>query len=713
MPPKADKLQQNIEGIKSFLNRKLIYYPELSNTISKINNIESILSEKKLTLQIIGNQEYLTQAIFDLISKNQEFTQGYKIKYDLIPDIPQETKPEYIYKLKVANSDDYIEEIELKNEDIYTLGRCPDLNLVIDGNIYRGISWKHAEIKQIVNKNNEKQWQIKDLNSSNGIYVNGHKIIDSYILQSNDLITLANDKLNFTIAGYIFTEEIIIDDNNLNNAYYDVINCDLLLLVTEYKANLSQEIINFLTTLDIRKISKQFLILDVDEDKKENNLDEIINNYQSWLDTQNFDYKIDFFPVDLKPYYEEDYQGELSKTMQKRLDKFIKGLGNVIKRQPENILAKRLSLDLIPLVSPLEGILVKEDEELKEKITALQIKLQEITAKNWKDITKKSLGEVKEEKEKFFKQIKSDLTQGKAAILDNFSKKSIICQIQNFVEELQPIIFKKEGQFYVKLGTSQEDNNTDLNEIIIKFSTSNMEKWALKEWDKILNIYGNDGLNGLLNRCYDIINIIPKLFNDSPFHPPSELDIKNNFMVSFMGIESDIRHKQVSMAGYIMKSIRSNMMQIMMMATMIFALLGQKMGKNEMFGQLSKVFKQFPFLLGLAIFALIFFLITSYNQDNNLKLEEASEKLKKEVSSYYQSFSKNLLEKIIQDINLALEYEANRIDNSLEIIQETYNEYIINIEKQQIQVKANLDNFREKEKNLSKEIVEFKKLIRN
>jgi len=102
--------------------------------------------------------------------------------------------------------------------------------------------------------------------------------------------------------------------------------------------------------------------------------------------------------VDLKPYYEEDYQGELSKTMQKRLDKFIKGLGNVIKRQPENILAKRLSLDLIPLVSPLEGILVKEDEELKEKITALQIKLQEITAKNWKDITKKSLGEVKEEK---------------------------------------------------------------------------------------------------------------------------------------------------------------------------------------------------------------------------------------------------------------------------------------------------------------------------
>jgi FHA domain len=713
MPPKADKLQQNIEGIKSFLNRKLIYYPELSNIFTNVSNIEKSLLEKKLTLQIVSNQEYLIQSVFDLISKNEEFSQGYKIKYDLIPDLPKETKPNYIYKLKLANSDDYIEEFELENQDTYIMGRCPDLNFVIDSNIYRGISWKHAEIKPIVHKNDEKQWQIKDLNSSNGIYVNGKKIIDSSILQSNDLITFANNQLNSNIAGYIFTEEMIINDNDQNNPYYDVINCDLLLLVVEYQANLSQDIIDFLKTLDITKMSKQFLILDVDEEKKENNLDDIINTYQSWLDTQNFDYKIDFFPVDLKPYYQEDYQEELSKAMQKRLDKFIKGLGNVVKRQPENILAKRLSFDLIPLVSPLEKILIKEDEELKQKITALHIKLQEITAKNWKDMTKKSLTEVKEEKDKFFKQIKSDLVQGKAAILDNFSKRSIICQIQNFVDELQPIIFKKEGQPYVKLGASHEDNNTDLNQIIIKFSTSNIEKWALKEWDKVLNIYGNDGLNGLLNRCYESINIIPDLFNKSPFHPPSELDIKNNFVVSFMGIESDIRHKQVSMAGYIMKSIRSNLMQIMMMATMIFALLGQKMGKNEMFGQLSKVFKQFPFLLGLAMFALIFFLTTSYNQDNNLKLEEASEKLKKEVGSYYQSFSKNLLDKVIQDLNLALEYEANRIDNSLEIIQETYNEYIMEMEKQQIQVKANLENFKEREKNLSKEIVEFKKLIRN
>lgn len=47
-----------------------------------------------------------------------------------------------------------------------------------------------------------------------------------------------------------------------------------------------------------------------------------------------------------------------------------------------------------------------------------------------------------------------------------------------------------------------------------------------------------------------------------------------------MGIESEVRHKQVSMGGYIMKTLRANMMQIMMMATMLLAILGQKMGKK-------------------------------------------------------------------------------------------------------------------------------------
>ncbi|MEM2136049.1 MAG: hypothetical protein QXG44_14440, partial [Candidatus Jordarchaeaceae archaeon] len=90
---------------------------------------------------------------------------------------------------------------------------------------------------------------------------------------------------------------------------------------------------------------------------------------------------------------------------------------------------------------------------------------------------------------------------------------------------------------------------------------------------------------------------------------------------------------------------------------------------------------------------------------------EAAEKLRKEVSSYYQSLSKNLVEKIIQDINIALDYEASRLENSLEVVGETYEEYLKEVEKKQVVIQANLDVLKEREKNLAKEIAEVKKLI--
>lgn len=712
MAPKADKLAQNIDSIKSFLRRKLATYPELNEVIEKIKYIEKTLNEKKLTLQIISNNETLNQALFDLISNYPEFTQTYQIKYDLNPSSPLPISPQIkntlTLKRLIVDSTEIIEEYILEKDHNYLIGRCPENPIFLDSNIYQGISWKHAEINPIENKQGEIRWQITDLNSSNGTFINGEKLNGSIILNNSDTITLAYPELKANIPCFEISQESINFSENINNEYQYIIDCDLLLLILDNN-NLSHNEKEFLVNLDISFLSKVFIIVDFAEESHVN-LEETNTNLENQINSLNIEYKIELFFLKLKAFYQEEGQENLTRIEQKNQDKFIKALSNIIKRQPENILAKRLTAKLNPLVSPLEQILIQEDEELKEKIKESQDKLTKITQKNWKEITKNAISNVKEEKDKFFKQIKSDLAQAKNSVLDNFSKRSIVGKIQNFVDELQPTIFKKQGQPYVKLLPVYGDINADLNEVLIKFTTNSVEKWALKEWDKIINHYNHGGLNDLLKRVYTYVDVIPDLFSESPFSPPAELDIANNFLISFMGIESEVRHKQVSMGGYIMKTLRANMMQIMMMATMLLAILGQKMGKNEIFGQLSQWFQRFPFLLGLAVFALIFFLTNSYNQDNNLKLEEAEDKLKKEVNTYYQSLSKNLIEKVIQDINLALEYEANRIDSALERVQEIYGEYISETEKQQVIIKANLESLKEKEKNLSKEIIEFKKL---
>lgn len=714
MAPKADKLAQNIDSIKSFLRRKLATYPELNEVIEKIKYIEKTLSEKKLTLQIISNNETLNQGLFDLISNYPEFTQTYHIKYDLTPSSPLPISPQIkntlTLKRLIVDSTEIIEEYILQKDHNYLIGRCPENPIFLDNTIYQGISWKHAEINPIENKQGETRWQITDLNSSNGTFINGEKLNGSIILNNCDNITLAYPELKANIPCFEIKQESINPSENINNEYRDIIDCDLLLLILENN-NLNQNEKEFLVNLDVSFLSKVFIIVDFAEEKNVH-LEEKNTNLENQINLLNIEYKPELLFLNLKAYCQEERQENLSKIEQKNQDKFIKVLTNIIKRQPENILAKRLTAKLNPLISPLEQILIQEDEELKEKIKESQDKLTKITQKNWKEISKNALSNVKEEKDKFFKQIKSDLAQAKSSVLDNFSKRSIVGKIQNFVDELQPTIFKKQGQPHVKLLPTHGDVNADLNEVLIKFTTNSVEKWALKEWDKIINHYNHGGLNDLLKRVYTYVDVIPDLFSESPFLPPAELDIANNFLISFMGIESEVRHKQVSMGGYIMKTLRANMMQIMMMATMLLAILGQKMGKNEIFGQLSQWFQRFPFLLGLAVFALIFFLTNSYNQDNNLKLEEAEDKLKKEVNTYYQSLSKNLIEKVIQDINLALEYEGNRIDSALERVQEIYGDYISEMEKQQVIIKANLESLKEKEKSLSKEIIEFKKLAK-
>lgn len=714
MPPKADKLQQNIDTLKNFLLQKIGSYPELLKIIEQIKALEKNLQQKKLTLQIISNQENLTQAIFDLITEKKELAEAYEIKYDAIPELPTESNQKIQYNLIletiISDSLETIETYQLESEKTYLIGRCPDNQIILDNQKYQGVSWQHAELKLVNTQHQEEKWQITDLNSSNGIFINGEKLAGSYNLNHQDKITFASAELKTNIASFQYLEENITPESEITNIYQEVVDCDLLIMVIDNIINLSDTEKKFLITLDTSMMSKQFLVMNIAEENNE--VEQIISQSEEIINQLELLYKFNFLPLYLKPYYDQETSADLSKAMQKKLDKFIKELDNLIKRQPENILAKRIAIKLTPLVQPLESILMEEDKQLKEKIKEAQEKLIKITAQNWKDITKTALTNIKEDKDKFFKQIKSDLAQAKASILDNFSRRSVTSQIKNFVDELQPIVFKKEGQPHVKLIASPPNADSDLNRILIDFSTKAIENWALTEWDKIINTYNDGGLNNLLTKCYQHIQIISDLFPQSPFHSPANLDIKNNFAMSFMPIESELRHNQISMAQYIMKSIRSNMMQIMMMLTMVLSLVGLKAGKNQIFAELSKWFKDFPFLLGLAVFALVFFLTNSYNQENNLKLEEAAEKLRKEVTNYYQSLSKNLVEKVFQDLNLNLEYEASRLDDSALRVQETYNDYIAEMEKQQIKVKANLDLLKEKENNLSKEILEFKKLIR-
>ena len=718
MPPKADKLGQTIENLQLFLARKADEREDLADISRQLAQLNKTLSHKKLTIQIVSATPALAQAVFDLINAQKELKRFFQLKFDAVPSPPKQTAPQQCASLKLRqnleNSTGLQQYLELSSEREYIIGRSPDSDVKIDAKLYQGVSWNHAALEPIVESGKYTQWRICDRNSTNGTFVNRQQVKDSLLLNSGDVITLACPQTGENVAELAFTVRVETLDTEIDKEYWEVVDCDLLMVVVDSKQQLASEVKDFIKNLDRTYISQQLLLVDTPDPKQEPEIakdaDSNFKVIEAWLKNDVKQQGFELVPLYLKPFYTEDFKDRVDPRQEKKQERFAKILGNIVKRQPENILAKRIGVKVVRAAEPVEPFLSQQQQELTEKLAKEQQELEALEQFNLKEISKKAIAEANQNKDKFFKQVKLDLVQSKAAFLDVYSKKSVVYQIQEFVDRLNPVVLNKKGQKIIQLNDDSKPDSDDINISLIGFCTDSLSTWSSHEWEKINHTYCNGGLNGLLERLYQRINIIPELLSESPFPEPDKIDIRDNFLISFAGTNCETSHKQKFLGAYIMKQLRSQMMQIMMMLTLVLGFVGIKSSKNQMTQGLSNYFKQYPWLFGLFIFGIIVLLVNAYNSENELKLDEAGVKLKKDLSSYYQSFTKNLLDKVIQDITLTLELEDKKITDSLEIVSDTYSDRLIEIEKKQIQIKSNLEKYQAQQKSLSTELSEFEKL---
>ena len=714
MPPKADKLSQTIENLQLFLAKKVEEREDLGDIARQLTQLNKTLRQKKLTVQIVSAEPALAQGVFDLINAETEFKRVFQLKFDKIPPPPQQTAPQHTASLKLrqnmAQGTGLHQYIELNPQQEYSIGRSPAAEIAIDAKVYQGVSWDHAAVQAVAGA--EGKWQIGDRNSTNGTFVNGQRVTNTQLLNSGDTITLACPQTGEMVAELAFTLRVETPDTAVNREYWEVVDCDLLLVVADGKEPLAAEVKKFITNLDRTYISQSYLLLDTPDPKQEplgKVADENLKTIEAWLKGDLKPAGWELVPLYLKPFYDEDSKANVDPRQQKKQERFIKTLANVVKRQPENILAKRIAVKLVRAAAPIEPLLEQQQQKLNENLEREQKELAALSQTNLKETSKKAIAEANQTKDKFFKQIKLDIAQSKAALLDIYSKKSVIYKIQDFVDGLTPVVLNKNGQKIIQLNDDSTESN-DINTSLVGFCTESLQEWANDEWYKIGHTYGDGGLKGLLDRLNQKIEVVPDLLSQSPFSKPDNLDVQSIFQMSFAGTNCETTHKQKSLGAYIMKQLRSQMMQIMMMLTLVLGFVGIRSSKNQMTQGLSNYFKQYPWLFGIFICAIIFFLVSAYNNENDIKLEEAGVKLKKDLSSYYQSFSKNLLEKVIQDITLTLELEDKKISDGLELANEAYGDRLIEVEKKQAQIKSNLEKYKEQQKSLATELAEFEKL---
>jgi hypothetical protein len=717
MPPKAEKLSQTIESLQLFLSRKAEEREDLAEISRQLAQYNKILNQKKLTVQIVSQEPALAQAAFDLIDAEKELKRFFQLKFDAIPPIPKQTTPKQCASIKLRqhldNGTSLQQYKELDANCEYAIGRSPESDITIDGKLYQGVSWNHAAILPLAEGGQGSKWQICDRSSTNGTFLNGQQVKNGQLLNSGDTITLACPQTGNEVAELAFNVRVEALDLETDREYWEAVDCDLLMVVLNSRKPLAPEVKNFIQNLDRTYISQQFLLVDTPDPKKEPDIskeaDHNLKEMENWVKTEIKDGGVELVPLYLKPFLAEDSQEEFDPRQLKKQERFIKILDNIVKRQPENILAKRMAVKIIRSAEPVEPFLSQQQQELADKLAEEERELASLGEANLKEISKKAIAEANQNKDKFFKQIKLDISQSKTALLDVYSKKSIVIQIQDFVDGLTPVVSNKNGQKIIQLKDDASDSG-DINTSLVKFCTKSLEQWVTDEWQRVSHSYVNDGLYGLIDRLKGIINIIPGVLSESPFSEPDDIDVKDNFLMSFAGTNCETSHKEKSLGGYIMKQLRSQMMQVMMMLTLGLSMVGITANKGKLMSGMSNYFKQYPWLFGIFVCGIIFLLVSAYNNENDTKLEDAGVKLKKDLSSYYQSFTKNLLEKVIQDITLNLELEDKKIADALELVSEAYSDRLIEIEKKQIQIKSNLEKYQAQQKSLNTELSEFEKL---
>jgi len=78
----------------------------------------------------------------------------------------------------------------LPKTEVAVIGRAPECQIVLDPAQYATVSRYHAEVRPISDAS-EPNWEIRDISTTNGTFVNGKQIKGAYQLKSGDIITLS------------------------------------------------------------------------------------------------------------------------------------------------------------------------------------------------------------------------------------------------------------------------------------------------------------------------------------------------------------------------------------------------------------------------------------------------------------------------------------------------------------------------------------------
>ena len=272
--------------------------------------------------------------------------------------------------------------------------------------------------------------------------------------------------------------------------------------------------------------------------------------------------------------------------------------------------------------------------------------------------------------------------QNKLALVNPFSSNSLMYQVQNAIQEAEVIEEKKQHKTYLRLVLKNKIYSEAIHTYVMNVCQQSLTVWLTQEWQNIEANYNGGGLSQLQQQLQSEIQHLDRLCQNIKIdRAVIEPSLQLNDYICLSALENN---SQIPFDYHYTQSTWFRLLVAVVIGTVVFLLTGRLFGFILLFVQLVN-------------------LLTGQDA-RKIRLRQHTKEIKRILDGKYQFLIRFLVDKVIQDIAIALD----KIDRD-------YQEQIDSIAREAAQKlqQVKQENFRDKEKidELKKTHLKLQKIL--
>ncbi|GGA43430.1 FHA domain-containing protein [Okeania sp. KiyG1] len=679
MSPKFEKLLQQLESVEKFVAAKSNQEPDFEIVAEELKQLTNVLKVGKIRVNIVSRFPVLTAALEKLISSQYSLSSIYNLKTITPPTQPQPSLPNLSASLTLQPSVTTGEKptpYQLSNQQKVTIGRQENCQISLSHECTL-VSRNHLEIIPRLENSQNLVWEIRDLNSTHGTYINGEKLLgNSQKLNPGDRITLGSSQHTFRSPEFLFeceSKPAVIQQPKLEINFN---NCEILCLVINPSQPLDEQDKQLIEAAVNTQLFKLVIVWDT---SAENLASPLVKNniyiVETWLKSYNFrgEYLVQTY-LQLPPFHHYSQEQSLTQILtsnsQSDYTHFYQIWEKLVNSNHQEILKEQVQAKMILQLGKLDDIFNKKEAFLKQEIKKINAGL-----------AGQSIEDFQEQINRVSQQINSDISQtmlqiinleipsAKANLIEAHSQNSLLFKIKNFIDNLQITIKKNGEQYELHLHSEQMRENDTIHSYINRLCISELTNWSYQEWQKILYTYANGGLMGFAQRACTNLNFIPsfELSISALTITQQNFDVYKCWQQSYVEFTPDIPPEQK--ANYLVEIGRFGA-----------GAMGITLGNP------------FPLITSLIN-------VFDKNSAKQFHQEQQIEPLKNKLCDYYQSIGKSMVEKLMIHLNYTIQMEENCLSKTIQIKVDKMISHLAKFKKSEKNTKLNYRIYRKKKLN--------------